>query len=316
VRIIYLYLKEFLQEQFRWRFFLPFASFLAICFTVNYRFDFKATYIGYGGEDPQKYLRIFLFYLFPLLVTLVLYSRLGPNNSNNSRPPTTDPRVWALVLFAVLSYTFAMGWTPFEPVIFSRIPPAGWNYTLISASFLMQSSVLLVLVGGWWLAVDRGRPKSFYGFTIAPGHLGPYMVLAGLAIVLAFSVSLLPEFSRFYPMSGPNRFAARALNLSPLALVMIWEGIYVLQFVVLELFFRGFLVIGLSRLMGAGSIWVMASMYVFIHFSKPPLEAFASIFAGILLGVLAYRTRSILGGIILHITIALAMDLFALMRTG
>ena len=313
MRIIYLYLTEFIEDQFRWRFFLPLAAFLAICFTINYRFDFKNIYISYGGSDPFKYLWIFLFYLLPLLVSLALYSRLGPSNRERTRSSPVAPGVWIFVLFSALAYTLAMGWTPFEPWIFRHVPPAGWRYTLISAAFIVQSALLLVLIGAWWLFTDRNRTGSFYGFRIAPGHGGAYLVMAALAIALAFTASLLQDFSNFYPMARPDRVTSRVLNISPLALLVTWECVYAAQFVVLELFFRGFLVIGLGRLMGAGSIWVMTSMYVFIHFSKPPLEAFISFFAGILLGVLAYRTRSIIGGVILHVTIALAMDIFALM---
>jgi hypothetical protein len=53
----------------------------------------------------------------------------------------------------------------------------------------------------------------------------------------------------------------------------------------------------------------MATMYVFIHFGKPLGETISSFFGGIILGVIAYETKSIIGGIIIHVGIAWLMEL-------
>ena len=49
-----------------------------------------------------------------------------------------------------------------------------------------------------------------------------------------------------------------------------------------------------------------------IHYHKPLPEALAAIVAGLVLGEVAQRTRSIAGGVIVHIGVALTMDLLAL----
>jgi NaMN:DMB phosphoribosyltransferase len=49
-----------------------------------------------------------------------------------------------------------------------------------------------------------------------------------------------------------------------------------------------------------------------IHYGKPYLEANGAIVAGIVLGSLAMRTRSIYAGFLVHITVALGMDVLAL----
>jgi len=56
--------------------------------------------------------------------------------------------------------------------------------------------------------------------------------------------------------------------------------------------------------------------YVMIHFGKPAAETIGSIIAGIALGTLSLRTRSIFGGVIVHITIAYGMDIMALIQKG
>lgn len=98
--------------------------------------------------------------------------------------------------------------------------------------------------------------------------------------------------------------------------IFIWETAYLMQFVALEFFFRGFLVLGLERLMGRLAIWIAVIPYCMIHYHKPPLEAFAAIAAGIILGELSQRTRTILGGAVIHMSVAFTMDMLALGRFG
>jgi membrane protease YdiL (CAAX protease family) len=96
----------------------------------------------------------------------------------------------------------------------------------------------------------------------------------------------------------------------------IWELCYAVQFVSLEFFFRGFLLHGTRRRFGAYSIYVMMVPYCMIHFAKPPLETLGAIAAGIILGFMSLKTRSIWMGAALHIYVAWTMDAAALWQTG
>jgi len=53
-----------------------------------------------------------------------------------------------------------------------------------------------------------------------------------------------------------------------------------------------------------------------IHFGKPFGETIAAIIAGLILGTLSLKSRSIVLGVIIHYTIAITMDVFALWRQG
>ncbi|MBL0133872.1 MAG: hypothetical protein IPP79_07630 [Chitinophagaceae bacterium] len=55
----------------------------------------------------------------------------------------------------------------------------------------------------------------------------------------------------------------------------------------------------------------MAAFYCSIHFGKPLLECITSYFGGIILGVIVYRTKSIWGGLLMHLGIAWMMELAA-----
>ncbi|MDB4975327.1 MAG: hypothetical protein JWN48_3668, partial [Myxococcaceae bacterium] len=55
--------------------------------------------------------------------------------------------------------------------------------------------------------------------------------------------------------------------------------------------------------------------YCMIHFSKPLLEVLAAIPAGIVLGLMAMRARSIWGGAALHVAVAWTMDALSIWQT-
>lgn len=57
---------------------------------------------------------------------------------------------------------------------------------------------------------------------------------------------------------------------------------------------------------------MMMVPYVVIHFSKPLFETIGAIVAGVVLGHLSLRTRSVAGGAFLHWAVAVAMDVAAL----
>jgi membrane protease YdiL (CAAX protease family) len=142
---------------------------------------------------------------------------------------------------------------------------------------------------------------SFRGFW---RHLWIYV-----AMFVAFSPIVLvaleaDSFRQTYPFY-------RMANRSQVDL-WAWEALYIIQFIALEFFFRGFLLQGLRRVMGANAIFVMIVPYCMIHFGKPAAETFGAIGAGLVLGTLAMRTRSIWGGVLIHCAVAISMDVLAL----
>jgi membrane protease YdiL (CAAX protease family) len=95
---------------------------------------------------------------------------------------------------------------------------------------------------------------------------------------------------------------------------MVWELLYAVQFLALEFFFRGFLVHSLRRRFAAYAVLVMTVPYCMIHFGKPMTETLGAIGAGVLLGFMSLKTRSIWMGAALHIAVAWSMDAAALWR--
>jgi membrane protease YdiL (CAAX protease family) len=56
--------------------------------------------------------------------------------------------------------------------------------------------------------------------------------------------------------------------------------------------------------------------YVMIHFGKPLPETLGAIIAGLVLGHLALKSRSVWLGIATHVIVATSMDFAALLRRG
>jgi membrane protease YdiL (CAAX protease family) len=137
-------------------------------------------------------------------------------------------------------------------------------------------------------------------------HLWIYGVCLGVVIPVMLIVASQPDFGTYYPFyknSSRSWFD-----------FLIWESIYFVQFLALETFFRGWMVGALRKTLGSAAIFAMAVPYCMIHYGKPYLEAHGAIVAGVVLGSLAMRTRSIYSGFLVHITVAFLMDILALWR--
>ena len=89
---------------------------------------------------------------------------------------------------------------------------------------------------------------------------------------------------------------------------LIYELCYGTDFISIEFFFRGFLILSLAKICGNHCIIPAACFYCTIHFGKPMGEAISSFWGGLLLGIVSFNTRSIWGGLLVHLGIAWLME--------
>jgi hypothetical protein len=154
------------------------------------------------------------------------------------------------------------------------------------------------------------RPTCEFGYRVEGlgRHLPAYGLLFLVMAPLLVWASSLDSFQATYPFySGAAEGGMQ---------FWVYELGYWLQFVALEAFFRGYLVFGLAPALGAGNaVLVMVIPYVMVHFGKPTLEVFAAVVAGFILGHMALRARSWVGGALLHIAVAFTMDVAAISRS-
>jgi uncharacterized protein len=181
-----------------------------------------------------------------------------------------------------------------------------WTYWAL-ACFLSYTVLPVLLIR----LVFRERLAD-YGVKLRGAFTDGWVYLVMLAVVgpLVWVASHNPQFQEHYPFYQLPRGAPLWPNF------WRWEFVYGLQFVGVEFFFRGFLVFGLKRRFGAYSIVIMTVPYCMIHFGKPLPETLASIIAGLALGFMSLRTRSIVLGVAIHMTVALSMDFASMWQKG
>ena len=128
-----------------------------------------------------------------------------------------------------------------------------------------------------------------------------------MMVPLIAAASTQPDFLSVYP---------KVKNILPLPpgagpewlYKLLFELSYGTDFISVEFFFRGFLIVGFIKWAGREAILPMACFYCSIHFGKPFGECVSSYFGGLLLGIVSFHTRSIYGGLIVHLGIAWLME--------
>lgn len=174
-----------------------------------------------------------------------------------------------------------------------------WAVVQISGYVILPLAVVKLLL--------RERLEE-YAAGVPGGGGGIY----ALAFVAFTPVVVLASFTQPFQDRYPFYDLLPGESLWPY--LVAWWGLYALQFVALEWFFRGFMVHGLKPVLGYLAVPVMVVPYFLIHLAKPPLEAAGAILAGMVLGTLVLKTRTIYWGAALHIAVALTMDVSSLVQ--
>ncbi len=177
------------------------------------------------------------------------------------------------------------------------------------AALQVAGYVLLPMLTIRWVLHERIRD---YGLRVR--GIGRFALPYALLFLAAFPFLLAASYSSEFQARYPFYDLAPHQALWPY--MWMWWCCYALQFAALEFFFRGFLVHGLVPRFGFMAVFVMALPYNMLHYGKPMPEAFAAIVGGVVLGVLAIRTRSIWWGAALHISIAGTIDVLSLWHKG
>ncbi len=236
-----------------------------------------------------------------------------PDDSELEKLRPRIPRDVLLVLLpAALSLTF-MQYYGLARHFTLYFPDAGANegqrelFQLLWWALATWTGYLIVPALLIWM---QGKKLSDFGLRRPAGgtHLWLYAALFLGAVPFLIAASARDNFLEMYP------FYRHALEY-PLYWA-IFEVFYLLTFVTVEFFFRGFLVFGLERRFGDSAVLVAALPYCMIHFGKPMPETLAAIVGAVVLGTLALRTRSIYGGVVVHQLVAITMDVLALWRSG
>jgi hypothetical protein len=298
------YFQDFFADGFDWRLHLVVMVFLGISLWLNFTYKFEQDYIGY--RSWKSVIGFFFLQTFPFYVVVAFQCYFKEDWSIFS-----NSTFWRITILGFAILAFSRGFPYSEDI--GNIFPQGLRRFGLSCLEKFKRVFVLILplfILFWATKKQIEYEHYFYGLTLKNVHVQPYVILLLLMVPLIYFASLDDSFLRAYPRYRSYN-AHLYLKVPEYVTVAIYEFCYGIGFVGVELFFRGFLIIGLAFLLGKGVVLPMAATYVFLHFGKPPGEAISSFFGGYILGVIALYSGNIWGGVFVHIGIAWLMEAMA-----
>ncbi len=210
-----------------------------------------------------------------------------------------------LLLMSLIGFADAFSWQ--DILNLQSLSPKEQSYIYRVLWRMRNLIFVLPVLIMFRIFVDK-NVKGLYGLCNGNHHVKAYLCLYVVILPLLVVISFTPDFLLYYPMYKPWLFTGvfgRPVWLN----TVIFETVYVSDFLMVELIFRGALVIGKASLLGRSAVLPMVMVYVALHFGKPVMETISAIFGGYFLGALAFQTRHIWGGVIIHMGIALIIEL-------
>ena len=292
------YLRNYLQSINRFVFLLT-TFLVAIAITCNYTLSIEPAIVALSTW-PLRIAGFFMLFGFIFSAAWVLQFLVSPATIPNDRfffvLLLVAPAIFAIKITfgevaSSLTADFAHPWNEY------------WNKVLDWPLKLLAVAIPVIVL--WRLGRFEGPVAGVQakGFNVRPY----FLLLLAMVPLIAFAATQ-NDFLHTYPKVQRIDVIDQYVQHS-----FPWKGLYELSygidFVTIEFFFRGFLVLAFARLAGKHAILPVAAFYCSIHFGKPLFECITSYFGGIILGAVVYNTRSIWGGLIVHLGIAWLMEL-------
>ncbi len=303
---IFLFVKEFHREYFRWPLYLTVALLITAMLTVNYTLNFKLIYINALLGTGWHWLAIVSWQGIPFLAVCgILYL------FNIKREWLTSSHFWLkfLVGFGLLALNQSR--LPYQVLKqYMSGVDLYFVYKCVNWALSLFIIVIPLMVLSHWLEKDQQLKN--YSLNFKKFDARPYFTLLSIGFIFIGIGSFFGDIQAYYPRFMHSRGSefAQLHQFPAWVATVIYELCYASDFMSVELFYRGFLIFAFSKWLGGYAVLAMVSTYCVLHFGKPQPEAISSIFGGYLLGIIAYYTRNIWGGVIIHIGIAMAMELF------
>jgi hypothetical protein len=279
---------------------------LAFCFVyatliifLNYRFGIEPKILNNITSGLQRFAGFYLVYFCAFFIPYLVVILLKRNQVTGLKP------LLLLIFIAPAIFALKVSFSGLSQAIENNIDGSWGRYYAIIAN--LPSRLILVIISlilVWWLGQYE---KPFFGATLKGFNWKPYLLMLLIMIPLISWASTQHDFLHTYPKMKKIYFIL-PLSSTPWLQKLLFELSYGIDFITIELFFRGFLVLAFVRYAGQEAILPMAVFYCSIHFGKPMAECISSFFGGMILGIVVYRTGSITGGLIVHLGIAWMME--------
>ncbi len=262
---------------------------------VNYRWAWENK-IWDAATPSERFLRFYFLYLFAFAGAYFLQQLISP------KVPDSFLVFGLIILIAPAIFAFKVSFYHHREIFDRFFSWPNNRYFFILLDYPIRCVFVL---GSLWLLWRWIKPEyPFCGLTFKNFQLSPYLVLLGCMIPLIALASMRPDFLHSYPKYEVLNFLPSVRWYDRL----FFEISYGIDFLTIEVFFRGFIVLAFAHFVGKDAILPMAAFYCVIHFGKPIPECISSYFGGLILGVLTFETQTIIGGLFVHVGIAWMME--------
>lgn len=178
----------------------------------------------------------------------------------------------------------------------------------LPAIFMFATAFLLLgIVPFGVLVLGFREPLSEYGLRLGKWKEGLGVVAVAfpiIALAMLYPAAQTAEMRAFYPFD-------KSAGLSAISFLQfeLLRGMFF--YTAWEFFFRGFMLFGLRRYVGDWlAVCIQTIPSCLWHIGMPTGEIISSIAGGVLFGLMALRTRSILWPFLLHYAIGVGLDAF------
>ncbi|MBO0931044.1 CPBP family intramembrane metalloprotease [Fibrella aquatilis] len=323
-------IRAYLRADFKLALYALTALWVAVLIAINYTLHLENGLIDAQPLSPWRPVWYFGMYATAYYGAFWLWSQF-----HHRLDIWRNPRFWLHTLVALVVFSYYAGFAGYVDWAQQFSDYRLYLYAYKVFSNLHSILTIVLPLGLYYLFVDKNQ-SGFYGLKPKRKGLLVYLMLLGLMVPIILFASFQPDFLEAYP-TYRNLTPHEALHVPEWLTAFGYELAYGWDFVPTELIFRGFLIIGLSYVLRTGSpqtenevttqpayltspaiaqrglarpgpVLPMIVWYATIHFGRPLGETISSLFGGYILGVLAVSTRSIWGGLFIHIGIAWLME--------
>lgn len=308
IRHLFQEIIDFVKEDFNpWAYSWA-AMLTAILLIVCYGYD------GYNRFILPLFIDNIAWYTMPAFYLMLWYLVAIPDLLiRKEYGKLSDWRFWVkpaafIILMSVaISYRVPIDWFSFDG--FTNTD----TYFLRTCWIYFDGIILVFLPLTIYKYIFDRQIAGIYGLCRNKEYLNIYFIALLCLLPFVAVASFLPDFQNYYPRFRPD-YMEGALSLPAWGLTAFFETAYGSDFITTEVFFRGAMVIGLASILGPRAVLPMTVFYCTVHVGKPCMESVSAIFGGYLLGILAYRTRHIWGGVCAHLGIAFMMEIMGLIH--
>lgn len=173
--------------------------------------------------------------------------------------------------------------------------------------YITVNIVCLLWVPIVYILIAENKSPADFGFSPVESVRGYRLVgiLYAAALPLFIIAAQMPVFRQYYPIQKQAAYDWGFFGYYELT-----YGMYLFCW---EFFFRGFMLFGISRSIGWFAVIPQAVAFGIMHIGKPGPEIFASFAAGLILGIIALRSKSFVPCFVLHWASALTFDLLVIL---